>query len=228
MSALSARLEAVKNLVRQGSVAADIGTDHAYLICALVNEDICPRGFACDINAGPLERAEKTIAAARLSRKIKTVLTNGLSNLPLAEIDDIIIAGMGGDLIGEILLAAPKIRDARFRFILQPMTKADHLRKILCENGFLIEKETAVREGSRFYTVMPARYTGIPKTPDGLYIWAGCLLENRDKASAGYLLAVAKRLEKKAAGLMASANPEGAAYYDSLARTIRERMCRNV
>ena len=223
-SRLDNRLNAVKKLVRQGSVAADIGCDHGYLMTALVSEGICPRGFACDINTGPLSRAKKTISGAGLSGRIQTVLTCGLAGLPYNEISDIVIAGMGGDLIGEILLGESWTRDERLHFILQPMTKANHLRRILLENGFSIKSETAASVNKIVYTIMSVTYTKNVQTPDLLFQWTGKLLANIDADSLSYLEQVAKRLIKKSRGIASSKHTGDAKKYEALAAIICERI----
>ena len=59
---LSKRLNTIASFVTEGCCAADIGTDHGYIPIYLVRQGICPRAFAMDINAGPLERAKQHIA----------------------------------------------------------------------------------------------------------------------------------------------------------------------
>jgi tRNA (adenine22-N1)-methyltransferase len=159
MLRLDARLGAIKAMVRPGGVAADIGCDHGKLICSLAQSGSIERGYACDMNLGPLENARKTISKTGLEGKIETMLADGLNGLPYEEIDTFIIAGMGGELIADIMLSHPWVFDTRFDFILQPMTRAGVLRQRLQENGFSIEKERTVTIGHRVYTVMYVKYT---------------------------------------------------------------------
>jgi tRNA (adenine22-N1)-methyltransferase len=156
---LDARLEAVKALVRPGTVAADIGCDHGKLICSLAQSGVIKRGFACEANLGPLENAIKTIRENRLGDMVEAVLADGLNGLPYWDIDTFVIAGMGGELIADIMLSHSWVFDTRFDFILQPMTRAGVLRQRLFENGFVIEKDQAVTIGRRVYTVMYVKYT---------------------------------------------------------------------
>lgn len=221
---LDARLAAVMDLVKPGSVAADIGTDHGYLICALAKAGIIERGFACDVNLKPLERAKKTIRENCLSGSIETVLTDGLTGLPHWLIDTIIIAGMGGDLIAEILLAHTWASNSRFHFILQPMTKPGKLRKAIFENGFTISSERAVISANKVYTVMSVKYTDSSTETDDISLHTGMLLDNDDFPSRLYLEQTVRRLEKKAVGFKASKTPEKACQYAILAAEIRERI----
>ena len=67
---------------------------------------------------------------------------------------------MGGEVISGILQRCDYIKSDAYSLILQPMTAADHLRKFLTQNGFEIEKEIAVEDNSKLYTVISARFCG--------------------------------------------------------------------
>ena len=139
---LDNRLLAVASCVEKGAYLADIGTDHAYLPIHLLREGIISGAVACDINAGPIESARMHIAAAGYSDRIDTLLTDGLYGVEPYAPDDILIFGMGGDLIVKILSEAPWIKNERIGLILQPMSRVSTLRQWLCENGFLITGES--------------------------------------------------------------------------------------
>ena len=102
-----ARLLAVSRSVRNGVTLYDIGTDHAYLPIFLVNEGRTADAYACDVSEGPLSSAERNIASAGLSDRIKTVLSDGLSAVGIVYPCDIVIAGMGGELVASIIGAKP-------------------------------------------------------------------------------------------------------------------------
>ena len=170
---LTPRLLTAVSYVRGGRLVADIGTDHAYLPIYLCEqrkltpvtvgsgETLC--AVAADINKGPVERADEHIAAARLTKYIKTVQTDGLTGLDLYDPQDIIIFGMGGELIATILAAAPWVNAAGRRLILQPMTHAEKLREYLLAAGYSIVGETLSREGDRIYqTICAEPASGAP------------------------------------------------------------------
>ncbi len=164
---LTPRLETALRYVRPGHRVADVGTDHAYLPIALCEcgilpprTDGAPAAMATDINRGPVERAEAHITAAGLSDRITTRQTNGLAGLDTYAPTDILIFGMGGELIAAILAGAEWVRDPHVRLILQPMTHAERLREFLIENGFSIIGETLSREGERIYQTLCAEWTG--------------------------------------------------------------------
>ena len=160
---LSPRLQTALLYVRRGGVVADVGTDHAYLPISLCEQGILTPAadgaicaVAADINAGPVERATIHIAAAGLTGRIVTVKTDGLCGLDIYDPSDVIIFGMGGELIASILAASPWVaRDGR-RLILQPMTHAADLRRYLLTAGWQIVGEAVSREGERIYQTLCA------------------------------------------------------------------------
>ena len=140
----------------EGRFVCDVGTDHGYLPCYAVSSGICDRALACDVAEGPLSSAEEHIRASGLSDRIETVLSDGLDSVPLDEVTDIVLAGMGGELIAAILGRCEKIKDGSVNIIMQPMTKPEYLRKWLHENGFSVTSEKACISGKFAYSVMSA------------------------------------------------------------------------
>ena len=155
----SERLCSALPYLTQGGAVIDVGTDHAYLPIYLVGQNISSRALACDINRGPIESAQRNIAAAGLEDKIDTLCTDGLHGAEHFHPDDIMIFGMGGELIMRILSEAPWVKDANIGLVLQPMTRAHLLRRWLLENGFEIVGETITHE-DRYYQTIAARYCG--------------------------------------------------------------------
>lgn len=158
---LDARLSAVAEQVRSGVTLYDVGTDHAYLPVFLMQQGRISRAIASDVAEGPLASAKETVREAGLADRIETVLSDGLRSVTLLPPCDVTIAGMGGDLITRILSDQPAVRQEDVRLILQPMTKQEHLRRYLSENGFLIDTELTAEEG-KLYEILVCRYTGTP------------------------------------------------------------------
>lgn len=157
--ALDSRLLSALPYLSPGGTVADIGTDHAYLPIELCRRGICRRAVACDINRGPIERARENIAAAGLSDRIDTLLTDGLHGVEDYRPDTVLIFGMGGELIARILSEAPWVRNPEIGLILQPMSRPEVLRRYLVQAGFPILGETLTRE-EQFYQTLYARYGG--------------------------------------------------------------------
>ena len=200
---LGERLDACAGFVRNGKVTADIGTDHAYLPIWLIQTGKVPKAFASDINEEPIRSAINNIESYGLSEKIKTFTADGLDRIPHDEVDDIVIAGMGGDNIAAILSGAEWLKDARYRLILQPMSRAARLREYIFSNGFEIIAEKAVCEAGRVYTVICAEFNGDKAAYDDYDIYAG-RLDSTDpnacrllKKQAGILLSMAEGCASK-------------------------------
>ncbi len=151
------RLFAAAKLVR-GDFIIDVGTDHAILPVYLCLSGKISRAIASDINRGPLERAKKNIERNGLSDKIEAVLTAGLCGLDDRSPTDIVIAGMGGIMIKDIISTSALAKKAHL--VLQPMTHAHILRGYLTENGFDICEERLARADGRVYVIISAQYTG--------------------------------------------------------------------
>lgn len=155
----SDRLQTIASCVRQGSVFADVGTDHAHIPSFLINSGVSQRGFAGDIKKGPLRTAETNLIQNGALDRVKLILCDGLKAFPVNEINDIIIAGMGGDMIIEILREEKRI-DQSHLLILQPMTQIHKLRRYLLENGYTIVREKLAKEDERIYNIIVARKEG--------------------------------------------------------------------
>ena len=158
MTELSERLRAVADLVDDGMVVADIGTDHGYIPIALVQEGRCPRAVATDINIGPLDRARAHIQAAELSEKIDTRRSDGMKELKAEEADCAIIAGMGGALTIKILEESSATARSLKALILQPQSELYKVREYLAEQGYEILAEDMVLEEGKFYPIMKVKW----------------------------------------------------------------------
>lgn len=175
MIKLSPRLMAAVPYVRPSHLLADIGTDHAYLpiyLCQTkrltpvstgTGEVLC--AIASDINKGPTERATLHVATEGQASKIRTICTAGLEGLDVYAPEDIVIFGMGGELILSILQGAPWIQKEGTRLILQPMTHPEKLRMGLASLGFATVGETLCCEGDRIYQIICADYDPTHATP---------------------------------------------------------------
>lgn len=193
------RLSLCADYVRKGSRLADIGTDHGYLPIALCQSGKIPSALACDINPLPLRSAEDNIAKFSLGNVIKTRLSEGLKAVSSDEVDDVVIAGMGGELIRDILTAAPWVKDANKHLVLQPMTRHDDLVKWLVENGFAIIQQAAVLDDGKYYTVISVRFSG-EKTPCDLYTALVGKLDLHEENSCGFLSRSLQNLRNKSKG----------------------------
>ena len=155
---LTKRLEEISKLVDKGCIIADIGTDHGYIPVYLLEKNIVPYAILSDINKGPLENASEEVRKRKLTDKVSLRLGGGLSVLKEGEVDEIIIAGMGGILISEIIEADYNICKSAKKLILQPMQAQEELRRYLINNKFEIIGEHITNEDFRIYQIIEARY----------------------------------------------------------------------
>lgn len=218
---LDQRLLACAAYVRPNAKVADIGTDHAYLPCHLVQSGITRTVLAADVNEKPLSMAQKTITQYGLSGVIQTVLSDGLAQIDASQADDIIVAGMGGELIARIVLDCSWLCDAEKHLILQPMTQAPFLRRTLYANGFAIQSETPVYENGHYYTILLCAYTGVSQIVDDFFALTGKLPEQHTPESKAHLRFQQERMQKIADGLRrAKDSAEQAESYLQLAEQI--------
>lgn len=204
---LDNRLAQCAEYVRQGKKVADIGTDHAYLPVWLVKTKKTPYAIAADIKEAPLQQGNLTIKKYHAEDCIQTRLSSGLENILQEEADDIVIAGMGGELIIHILSACPWISDKEKHLVLQPMSRTHLLRTYLYENGFAILKEKAVLADGRIYTVISAAYTGKNTPVTIVNQYAGRLDPQNVSLDRQYIEKEISALEKQAKGMLKSENP---------------------
>lgn len=180
---LTDRLLKIASLVTEGKKVADIGTDHGYIPVYLLNKGKVPFAVLADVNKGPLENARKEVRRNSLLGKVDLRLGSGIEVLKKGEVDEVIIAGMGGILISELLQANLEVAHSVDKLILQPMQAQDELRKYLLSNGFEIVDEVLVKEDFRIYEILTVKYTGEnTSVEDEIYFEVGKkLIENKDE-----------------------------------------------
>lgn len=198
---LDKRLSAVVSLVRKNSKFADIGTDHAYLPVYLIKNGIINNAIAADLRKGPLENARETAEMYNLTDKISLRLSDGLDSFADGEVNEIGVAGMGGLLIAQFIERTKWLKNEDIHLILQPMTHAEDLRKVLFDNGFQIDKEVAVSDKDKLYIIISAYYCGAPIKYSDIDLIVGKLSQNNDKDSKIYLNHIYEKYNKKLVAL---------------------------
>ena len=179
---LTDRLLKIASLVDKDKKVADIGTDHGYIPVYLLNKNIINYAILGDINKGPLENARKEVVKNNLLDKVDLRLGSGIEVLKPNEVEQIIIAGMGGILINEILMANEEVAKTTEKLILQPMQAPEELRRFLYQNGYKIIDEHLVREDHRIYEIIVCRYENLPPQEiDPIYYEVGKkLIDKKD------------------------------------------------
>lgn len=180
---LTNRLLKIASLVSENKRLADIGTDHGYIPVYLLNEGKINFAILADINKGPLENARSEVKRNKLEDKVDLRLGSGIEVLKKGEVDEVIIAGMGGILICELLEANKEVAYSVDKLILQPMQAQEELRQYLLNNGYEILDECLEKEDFRLYEIIVAKYTGKnTHLEDNIYYEVGKkLIENKDE-----------------------------------------------
>lgn len=156
MIKLSERLQAVADLITPGLNVSDVGCDHGYLSIYLMTNGIAKSVIASDVRKGPLSKAAENIKIYGLEDKIELRLSDGLKMIEPGEVDSIVMSGMGGNLMMELLDASKDVVDKAKEFILQPQSEVRGLRHYLKDNGFLIVSEAMIYEDNKYYPMMKA------------------------------------------------------------------------
>ena len=154
---LSPRLQLLADWVPAGARVADVGTDHAFLPVWLVIHGKVASAIASDLREGPLARGAETAKEHGVADRVEMRLCNGLAGIAPEETDVVIIAGMGGENIAQILAAAPWTADGAHTLLLQPMSKMEVLREFLANNGYEIVREQLVMDRGTVYPVMEVK-----------------------------------------------------------------------
>ena len=145
---LSNRLETIASFVTEGYIVADIGTDHGYIPIYLTSNGNCPRAYAMDVNKEPLSRAKTHIEEENAGEVV--------SCMPQDDVDSIVIAGMGGDLVVRILEQDfDKLANVK-ELILSPQSHLERVRHFLNDHGFRILEEEFLKEDGKYYVVIRA------------------------------------------------------------------------
>lgn len=156
---LGIRLNKIASMVDSCECVADIGTDHAYIPIFLVEGKICNRAIASDINYGPVKKAENNVKNHHLENKIDCRQGDGLRTINIGEAQCAIIAGMGGNLIRDIIEESMEIFKDLSTVILQPVQNPEVLRQYIYNSGYNILAEELCYEEGKYYEIIKISYS---------------------------------------------------------------------
>ncbi len=148
MITLRPRLAALAARVPQGARVADIGTDHARLPLWLLQRNVTQSVIAADIADGPLARARALADRVDLSDALVLVKSDGLKALSEDDIDTVVVAGMGGETIADILQTTPWSHGKHL--LLQPMSRPERLLAYLHGAGLDVSEHCVEDNGRRY------------------------------------------------------------------------------
>ena len=194
MIKLSNRLKKIAELVDFGATVIDVGTDHGYVPNFLCEKKISRDIIATDISKNSLEKSIELTRERDNEKYIRNILANGIVK---ENRDNIIIAGLGGIQIAEIILNSIEIARFAKKLILQPMQKTNILRRELNNMGFEIIDEEIIFEDDRCFEIILARYSGqIKKLEEVDFYFSKSLIEKKDKVYLDFLRERQRELEK--------------------------------
>lgn len=193
MEQLSLRLKTIAESVPKNSLVCDVGTDHGFLPIYLKKTGKAREVIATDINEKPLKMAEKNIMDCGVEG-ISLRLCDGLSAVDKSEVDTVVIAGIGGEMISGILERGSEITKRQgITVILQPTTSPEYLRRYLYEHGFEILKETPLEENGKIYSVMVCGFADCCISKPNWFYFSG-LVNPKDSVGRKYLEKQKKRV----------------------------------
>ena len=170
------------------------------------------------------ENARRNAKLFGVDGEMELRLSDGLEKILPDEVDTVVMAGMGGDLIQRILSQCPWRKREGLQFILQPQSAGNVLRRWLCEDGFEIQREEPVQDGHFLYTVMAIRQGApSPLTPGTEYA-SPALLASKSPLVGTYLARVENALQETVRGLTNAEKqrPERLAYFGQALLEIQE------
>lgn len=204
---ISKRLLTVAALVPSCDTLADIGSDHGLLPLYLLRENKIRCAYCCDLRPGPLETAEKNIAAYGMGGRAMPLLGSGLSPVRGIPHDCAVIAGMGGETIAQILAEGEISAGDRRVFVLQPMSRANLLREYLAESGFEIVDFALCEDAGHLYECLSVK-KGVHVETDPLYLYINRPYGAGGRLYARYVDQYRQRLEAALRGMAQSARPD--------------------
>ena len=189
MMELSKRLTWILSKMDKCDVIMDVGTDHGYIPIELIRRNIANKVIASDINKEPLKKAKINISLEGLSNKINLRLGGGLEPLNNNEVQGILIAGMGGNLIRDILKNdISKVKNIDY-LILQPAQNPEVLREYSYTGNYeVIEEDICLDEG-KYYELFKVKYkeNNSSKLEDIFYEVSPILLNKKSEVFKEYL-----------------------------------------
>ena len=204
---LSPRLKAVHDMAVAGiddlpsRRIIDVGSDHGHLsLYALINDGF-KEAVLTDIHDAPARRSEQTLRMYGFADRTSVYCTDGLDGVELKEGDIVVMAGLGGNNMIDIMTRVLKREDKELlktiTWCLQPQKSSDKLRAFLFENGFDITDENSSEDRGLYYLIIKAAYSGNPKEYSLMEKFYGPVILRRIAAEEPTVIAYKDRLDKR-------------------------------
>lgn len=185
---ISNRLRFISNLIDKVDSIIDVGTDHGYVPIDLLKKGTVKKVIASDINKGPVERARENILLSGLSDRADCRLGGGFKTIRPGEVEAGIIAGMGGNLIRDIIEEDMEVFKSLKYVIAQPVQNPEVLRKYVLEKGFNLEDEWIIFDEGKYYEIMKISYNSKSNIINPVYYdFSEILINKKDKVYKEFL-----------------------------------------
>lgn len=219
----NSRLREISKFIKPGLSIADIGSDHARLPLYLVENELVPWVIATELGDGPYIRMQRAVNASGFRERIFARQGNGLEVLCPGEVAGVVIAGMGGDLITDILARDCAKAESFAYYVLQPMSRSRILRKALAVRGWPIVDETLVIEKGQYYVIIHTRPGGEVYSLNDLEEELGPLvLKGSSPLKTDYLKYYLNKYKKVYGNLAKSNRAQALELQDNIKARIRE------
>lgn len=152
---MSNRLDTLVSFVDQNKVVCDVGTDHGITAIKIYEEKNPKKVIATDISENSLKKLKDKLVD--LDYDITCLVTDGIYDLEDYALEEIIISGMGGYLISQIIEKGDKVARKAHKLILQANNSLSHLRHFLLENSYEILDEKIALDDGIYYDVIVAK-----------------------------------------------------------------------
>lgn len=181
------RLEEIINLVEDNSIVADIGTDHGIVPYELIKSNKAKKVIASDISEKSLDKLREKLDYLDEPEKIILNVSDGLDNLNEYQVDTIIISGMGGNLIVDILNKNIDVAKSANCLILGANNSLSVLRKFLHDNSFEIIEEVDLFENEKYYQIIKIKVGKQLFSNDYEYEFGKFLIDNKSENLKQYI-----------------------------------------
>lgn len=188
MVKLSERLQAVCDLITPGLTVSDVGCDHGYLSIYLMQNKIAKSVVASDVRTGPLSKAAENINLYDMADKIDLRLSDGLSMIDPGEVDAVVMSGMGGNLMMDILTRGADVVEKCRELVLQPQSEISGVRHYLQDNGWMIISESMVYEDYKYYPMMKAVKGKMSWDKEIYFVYGKILLREKNPVLHQFLI----------------------------------------
>ena len=197
MIELSKRMQSVADMIQPCDAVGDIGCDHAFKSIYLVEQRRAKRVIASDVRRGPIAIAKRNIEAMNLSDQIEIRMGDGLDTIVPGEVNAVVLAGMGGMLMIDILERGEEVVTRCDQLVLQPQSDIEKVRRYLAEKGYHLADEQMLIDAGKYYNLLDVRvhemvqkdeYDCSKLADDWCYMYGGSLLRKKDPVLRSWLV----------------------------------------